>query len=170
MIDVYYTYSSSRSKPWKSSFLERTLHICPTVLYKWKKSLPFLSLTIICWSNDIPGHDSLGQEPEFRIKNSRVLWFHLDVIYVSLKKQVAWKINSCNAKKTKWRSTLVVSYCHHLICPWDGTVIYYMHTFFVVAEVANTNKIFLMLLHKFLPCLLKPCTFFFSNKEISKMK
>ena len=169
MIDVYYTYSSSRSKPWKSSFLERTLHICPTVLYKWKKSHPFLSLKIICWSKDIPGYDSRGQEPEFSIKNSDVCFGFVLMSFMSHSRN-RWleKINSCNAKK-KWRSTLIVSYCHHLICLCNCTVIYYMHTFFVVAEVANTNKIFLML-HKFLPCLLKPCTFFFSNKEISKLK
>ena len=49
------------------------------------------ALLFSLFSNDIPGHDSLGQEPEFSIKNSRVLWFRFDVIYVSLKKQVQYK-------------------------------------------------------------------------------
>ena len=106
----------------------------------------------------------------YLIKNSRVLWFRFDVIYVSLKKKkVAWKINSCNAKK-KWRSTLIVSYCHHLICPCNRTVIYYMHTFFVAAEVENTNEIFLNLVTQISSLCIKTVQVFFSNKEISKMK
>ena len=78
------------------------------------------ALLFSLFSNDIPGHDSLGQEPEFSIKNSRVLWFRFDVIYVSLKKQVAWKINSCNAKKKndvpRLLSVIVTtSYAHEMV-------------------------------------------------------
>ena len=65
------------------------------------------ALLFSLFSNDIPGHDSLGQEPEFSIKNSRVLWFRFDVIYVSLKKQV-----QCKKKKMTFHA-----YCQLLSPP-----------------------------------------------------
>ena len=65
---------------------------------------------------------------------------------------------------------LIVRYCHHLICPCNGTVIYYMHTIFVAAEVENTNEIFLNLVTQISSLCIKTVQVFFSNKEISKMK
>ena len=68
------------------------------------------------------------------------LWYHL-----CLTQKNRWLEKSTPAMQKKGRSTLIVSYCHHLICPCNGTVIYNMHTFFVAAEVENTNEIFLNL-------------------------
>ena len=72
------------------------------------------ALLFSLFSNDIPGHDSLGQEPEFSIKNSRVLWFRFDVTYVSLKKQV-----QCKKKKNDVPRLLSVivttSYAHVMV-------------------------------------------------------
>ena len=92
-------------------------------------------MTIICWSKDIPGYDFLGQEPEFSIKNSDVCFgFVLMSFMPHSKNRWLEKINSCNAKKK-----------NDVRCLLSVTVIYYMHTFFVAAEIENTNEIFLNL-------------------------
>ena len=72
------------------------------------------ALLFSLFSNDIPGHDSLGQEPEFSIKNSRVLWFRFDVIYVSLKKQVQYKKKKNDVPRLL--SVIVTtSYAHEMV-------------------------------------------------------